>query len=330
MQGDTQARPRYGVILNPRDVPLPIPIEGRAELEIGFGNGEYTVRYARANPDTLVFGLEVSHACVLRCARRAAGLGNLRLLRADARLMLRELFADGALDKVTMNFPCPWPKRKHANRRVTARDFADGLAAVLKIGGVFELVTDDRPYAEEAQSRLGAHPALEAGVFEVNPFRPVTTKYERKWMEEGKPIYRLTFTRANREFTAPRRAWQERPHKEGEFEMHIRTERPAAEAFIASLNGVSGGSGIARWAFGRHYNAPDQRAFLLETFSIDEEFEQRYYIRVSERDGGGLIQMDPTANAFLTPAVRGSLADVAARLSGELEGPLRGEAGTLA
>ena len=306
--GDTQARPQYGVILSPRDLSLPLDIKGRAELEIGFGNGEYTVRYARAHPDTLLFGMELSPACVLRCARRAWGLENLRLLRADARLMLRELFRDGALDKVTMNFPCPWSKRRHAHRRVTARDFADGLAAVLKTGGVFELMTDDEPYAEEARSRLGEHPALEAGAFEVNPLRPVTTKYERKWMEEGKPIYRLTFTRAERDFTAQRRAW-------GEFDMHIRTEQPATEDFIAALNGVSGKKGEAHWAFGRHYSDPGQDAFLLETFSVDDEFEQRYYIRVSGRDKGGLVQLDPTANAFLTPAVRGSLADVAGRLS---------------
>ena len=303
-----EARPRYGVILLPQDVTLPIPLETqRAELEIGFGNGEYTVQYARAHPETLLFGVEVSPACVLRCARRAAGLDNLRLIRADARLMMRELFADNTLDKIYMNFPCPWPKRRHAHRRVTARDFSDSLAAVLKPEGVFELVTDDGPYAQEAKDRLGTHPALKLESFEENPLRPVTTKYERKWLEEGKVIYRLTFVKV-RSFTTQRRSW-------GEWGMHIRTDRPAALGLLESLNGASGQDGEARWAFGRCYASPQGDALLLEVFSIDDEFEQRYFLRLSERDGRGLVQLDRTANAFLTPSVRGALRDVASRLS---------------
>lgn len=321
-------RPRYGVILSPRDMTLPISLGGsgglfspelpsgetrRVELEIGFGNGEYTVKYARAHPETMLFGVEVSPACVLRCARRAGGLDNLKLIRADARLMMRELFAEGALDKVTMNFPCPWPKRRHAHRRVTARDFADSLAVVLKPGGVFELVTDDGPYAQEARDRLGSHPALALEQFETNPLRPVTTKYERKWQAEGKSIYRLTFVKT-KELPAPEhRTWglmQERKSI-----MHIRTERPATPGFVEALNGASGQEGEARWAFGRCYASPQGDAFLLEVFSIDDEFEQRYFLRLSERDGGGLVQLDRTANAFLTPSVRGALRDVASRLS---------------
>lgn len=298
-----QARPRYGVILSPRDLVLPLDPGGRAEVEIGFGNGEATVRYARSHPETRIFGIEVSRACVLRCARRAAGLENLRLIPGDARVLLRELFRDGALDRVVMNFPCPWPKRRHARRRVTARDFADGLAAVLREGGVFELVTDDWPYALEALEKLGGHPALRAGPLEVNPSRPDPTKYERRWMEAGREILRLTFTKEGR-FTVSRRL-----RGEG---LHIHTKCPPDGVFAASLGGVTGGYGDARWSFGRSYEG--QGAWLVEAFSVDDEFEQRYFLRLTTRDGGGLVKLDGTAGAFLTPAVRGCLRDAAARL----------------
>ena len=137
----------------------------RTELEIGFGNGEYTVKHARRAPDVLLWGIELSPACVLRCARRAAGLNNLRLIRTDARRMMKELFRDEALDRVYMNFPCPWPKRRHAHRRVTARDFTDSLAAVLRLGGVFELLTDDEPLrprgaGSDRESRSAGGPGL--------------------------------------------------------------------------------------------------------------------------------------------------------------------------
>ena len=84
----------YGNILLPRGLSLPLDLRalsrgrGRTELEVGFGNGEYTVRHARANPDTFLLGMEVSPACVLRCARRSKGLDNLRLIRTDAHYMI--------------------------------------------------------------------------------------------------------------------------------------------------------------------------------------------------------------------------------------------------
>lgn len=303
----------YGNILLPRGLPLPLDLEGlsqsrgRVELEIGFGNGEYTVRHAEANPDVLLFGMEVSPACVLRCAKRSRGLNNLRIIRTDARYMMKELFRDASLDKVYMNFPCPWPKKRHAHRRVTAREFADDLAAVLKTDGIFELVTDDEPYAQEVRKRLDAHEALSLRQYEMNPERPVTTKYERKWMEQGKAIHRLTFAKT-RDFTVSRRTWRD-------AEMHIKTGHPLNEERIAALEGTSGRSDDARWAFGRYYADPKgSRCFLIDTFSTDDEFEQRYYLKVSERDGDTLVRLDGTGNAFLTPAVRCAAEDLARRL----------------
>ena len=75
----------YNNILSPRELKLPLGLERFSDklpkvvLEIGFGNGEYTVKWAAANPDSLVVGLEVSFSCVVRCARRIkdAGLSNL-------------------------------------------------------------------------------------------------------------------------------------------------------------------------------------------------------------------------------------------------------------
>ncbi|MBQ7263971.1 MAG: tRNA (guanosine(46)-N7)-methyltransferase TrmB [Synergistaceae bacterium] len=320
---------RYASILSPRDVPLPLPLDDmargrRVELEIGFGNGEYTVKYAKARPDVLLFGLEVSPACVMRCAERASREGageGLRLIRADARVRMRELFRDEQLDKVFMNFPCPWPKARHAARRVTARDFVDGLAAVLKIGGTFELVTDDAAYADEVRASLGAWPTLSLEGDETGLARDVTTKYERKWLAEGKDIHRLTFVKTGPS-TVERRTWGARADgaegSEG-YGLHIRMDRPASEEAVASLDGSSGGAGTAHWAFGQHWAAPMEGAFLLQTFSTDDEFEQRYYIRVSRKGEGGIVQLDRTAGAFLTPAVRGALEDAARRLSSIME-----------
>jgi tRNA (guanine-N7-)-methyltransferase len=324
-----------------------------AELEIGFGNGEFAAARAMACPHTFLIGMEVSLSCAVRCARRVNRLragdpgtwsfaatsdftttknfANLKIVCTDARYMMRELFADASLDRVIMNFPCPWPKKRHARRRVTSGYFADGLAAVLKAGGIFELVTDEEWYALEAQKILDRHPALSAATFEVNPPRAVTTKYERKWLEMGKNVFRLTMTKTA-DFTVPRLTWgfmrsERREGGENEEEdgtVHVKTGKPLPECGLSFLFNVSGSREDARWVFKHSYTAstPQEtgvpegtgvpqgkgRTFLLETISADEEFEQRYYLKVVENGGDTLVKLDGAV--YLTPAVRFAIEDL--------------------
>ena len=302
LDATTQARPQYGVILvNP---PLPLQTPEHSQLEIGFGNGEYTVQYAEAHPEVMLYGVEISQACVLKCARRAAGLANLRLLNTDARYMLRDLFAGESLERIFMQFPCPWSKTADAHRRVTAKDFSDGLADVLKTGGAFEMLTDDEPYSLEVRDVLGKHEALGLTGYEVNPKRVITTKYERKWLEEGKNIYRVEFTKTHA-FAVERRTSQE---------MHMKISREAGADELEALRNVEGRAdgGKTFWKFGRTFT--DGESCLLSVMTSDEEFMQEFYIMVLPRDGGSLLLMDKTARAFLTPAVRAALTDAARRL----------------
>ena len=297
-----QARPQYGVIIHPESGKF-LPVQPKTELEIGFGNGEFTVQYAKNLPEIMLYGVEISQACVLRCARRAYGLDNLRIINTDARFMLRELFPDESLQKIIMQFPCPWSKNSDAHKRVTAKDFADGLAAVLKIGGAFVMVSDDEPYANEVWNILGGHEALRAEDFTVNPEREITTKYERKWLEEGRNIYRVSFRKTGA-FTVTRRV---------EGEMHIKITREVTHDDIASLRNMEGKKDKSFWKFGRSFT--DGKIFLLETLTSDDEFEQKFYIHIAPKDDGFLLRLDKTTLAFLTPAVRCALSDAAGKLS---------------
>ena len=127
-------------------------------IEIGFGNGDFLVHLAKKRPDALVFGVEMSHTCVEKALSRIRqqNLTNVRLLCGDARFLVRECFADNSVERIYMSFPCPWPKERHARRRVTSEGFSGSLASVLKIGGVFEMATDEGWYADEAAQILGA------------------------------------------------------------------------------------------------------------------------------------------------------------------------------
>ena len=301
----TEARPQYKVILYPEGG-VTLPVKSSTELEIGFGNGEFTVQYARLHPEILLYGLEISQACVLRCARRSAGLDNLRIINTDARYMLKELFADETLTRIIMQFPCPWSGSSNAHRRVTAKDFAGSLAAVLKINGEFYFVSDDEEYSHEVKRVLGSHEALELVSFEINPKREITTKYERKWLEQGKNIHVLRFRKV-KAFTITRQVINQ--------DMHIKINRKVESQNVEGLNNLTGKDEHKKifWKFGRAFM--HDTTFLLETLTSDDEFEQKFYINISQREEGSLIRLDRISGTFLTPAVRASLEDAAQRLS---------------
>ena len=178
---------------------------------------------------------------------------------------------------------------------------------MLKINGKFEMLTDDENYSEEVKNVLGSHEALELTEFEINPSRKITTKYERKWLEEGKKIFRLTFSKTKK-FTVSRRTSNE---------MHIKINHEITEEKISALKNISGKdeSKKSYWRFGKYFvSSEDEKKYLLETLTSDEEFEQRFYINISKRDEGFLVRLDKTSDAFLTPAVRFALNDAASKL----------------
>lgn len=296
----------YKIILRPDALPLDLNNKHN-ELEIGFGNGEYTVNYAKLNPDIMLYGFEMSYSCVLSCARRADGVENLKIFRADAQTLLNIIFENNFLDKIYMNFPCPWPKRRHASKRVIAGSFAENFLRVLKLGGLFELVTDDRDYADQTRENFIKHEALNLKSFEINPDRPVKTKYERKWLALGKDIYRLIFEKVQE---INNNNFKELNGDEINL-MDLNFARPVSEEFLQSLNGVSGRdeNKNAFWSFGRYFKGGE--SLLLDVFAVDDEFKQRYYIKFHDNK----MQLDNTASAYMTPAVKNSLKDIIDRFN---------------
>lgn len=297
-------------ILKPEEIILPIDTRNGCVLEIGFGNGEYTAGEARNAPQTLFVGIEVSHSCVMRALKRAKGIENIRFMSGDARFLMREVFSDCSLDRVQMNFPCPWPKERHAKRRVTSSDFADTLAAVLKIDGYFELMTDDETYAAETRSILGNHCALKLMSYEQNPLRPVTTKYERKWLAMDRNIWRVRIKKKIN-FTVERLIKNEKKLSEGKNDMHIRLDAAKIEN-LDSLFDSSGKDGDSHWIFKRHFSR--ENIHLIETVSSDSGFEQKYYLKVVKEPERALIKIDGNSSVFLTPSVRYAIADLAEKL----------------
>ena len=163
-------------------------------LEIGFGNGETLVQQAAADPERDFLGVEVHRPGAGHCllAAEKAGVQNLRVIVHDAVDVLREQVPAGALQRINVYFPDPWPKKRHHKRRLLQPLFLELLAARLAPGGTLRIATDWQNYAEHIDEVLAASPALRvlerrehAGDAPLD--RPVT-KFERRGLERGHRI----------------------------------------------------------------------------------------------------------------------------------------------
>jgi tRNA (guanine-N7-)-methyltransferase len=195
--------PRYGVELpiGPLDLDRLFGRHAPRTLEIGFGDGETLVALAAQHPERDYLGVEVHAPGVGHCLLRAAqaGLGNLRLIRDDAVLVLERAIAPGELDEVLIYFPDPWPKKRHHKRRLVQPAFAALLASRLARGGRLHLATDWAPYAEWMRAVLdstaGLHNAAGADGYAPRPPERPLTKFERRGARLGHAARDLEYRR---------------------------------------------------------------------------------------------------------------------------------------
>jgi tRNA (guanine-N7-)-methyltransferase len=170
-------------------------------VEIGFGRGEFLLDLAASAPGTRFVGIELSRKRVLKMARRAARteLRNLRLVEAPAEIAVGELLAPASVSVCWVNFPDPWPKKRHARRRLLQPGFVALVASRLVAGGLLHVATDDVPYAEQIDAALAGEPTLENALAPAR-FVPevegrLQTAYERAWRAEGRPLHFFTYRR---------------------------------------------------------------------------------------------------------------------------------------
>lgn len=171
-------------------------------LEIGFGGGEHLAEQARRHPEALMIGCEPFLNGVGSALRHIdeRKLGNVRLHAGDARAVMGAL-PDGALDRVVILFPDPWPKARHNKRRFIQPETAREIARLLKPGGLLRFVTDWRAYADQALALLNRTPGLawtaeSARDWRAAPADHVRTRYEEKALGDTAPIF-LEFRRAD-------------------------------------------------------------------------------------------------------------------------------------
>lgn len=194
--------PRYGLDAadGPFDWDAVFGRQAPKVLDIGFGAGESLLELAAAHPEHDYIGIEVYRSGVGRVLGSVhdQGLTNVRVFCADAIDVIAQAVPDASLDTVLLYFPDPWPKKRHHKRRIVQNQFADGIARVLKPGGVWWLATDWANYAEWMREAIDVHPAFanigDSDGFAATPERPLT-RFEQRGNNRGHEIFDLAYQR---------------------------------------------------------------------------------------------------------------------------------------
>lgn len=172
-------------------------------IEIGMGKGQFIMQLAKEHPDINYIGIERYSSVLLRALQKMEiePLPNIRFLCMDASI-ITEVFDEEEVAKIYLNFSDPWPKERHAKRRLTSRQFFERYDKILAGNGVVEFKTDnDDLFAFSMEEVAEAGWTLDAHTFDLH-HDPVLnegnvmTEYEEKFSSLGHPIHKLIARRS--------------------------------------------------------------------------------------------------------------------------------------
>lgn len=170
-------------------------------IEVGMGKGKFILEMARQNPHINYIGIEKYSSVLVRALDRREELlaENLLFLRMDAE-DIDTYFAPGEVDRIYLNFSDPWPKDRHAKRRLTSIRFLERYGRILAKDGQLQFKTDNRALFDFSLEQLReAGWNLKECNFDLHRDGPapdnVMTEYEEKFYQKGHPIYKLAGTR---------------------------------------------------------------------------------------------------------------------------------------
>ncbi len=176
--------------------------EGRIHLEIGMGKGRFLMDMAALNPDINYVGIEKYSSVLLRAIQKQEQLllPNVRFIRMDAE-DITEVFDKGEVDRIYLNFSDPWPKDRHAKRRLPSRQFLARYDEILVPDGVVEFKTDNRELFGFALEEVPAagwnldQVTYDLHSDEVMSKGNVMTEYEERFVGLGNPICKYIISR---------------------------------------------------------------------------------------------------------------------------------------
>lgn len=174
--------------------------EGEVVLEIGMGKGQFILSTAKRNPEKNYIGIELYSSVLLRGIERYeteefSDLENIKFLCINA-MELPEVFEKREVEKIYLNFSDPWPKARHAKRRLTSREFLKRYEEILKPEGTVEFKTDNRGLFDFSVEELKAMGwTIHEITYDLHHDETmnqgnIMTEYEEKFSGMGNPIHK--------------------------------------------------------------------------------------------------------------------------------------------
>ncbi|MCR4996567.1 MAG: tRNA (guanosine(46)-N7)-methyltransferase TrmB [Butyrivibrio sp.] len=176
--------------------------DNEIHIEIGMGKGRFIMDMAALHPDINYVGIEKYSSVLLRAIQKQEELQlpNVIFIRMDAE-DITEVFDESEVGKIYLNFSDPWPKDRHAKRRLPSREFLKRYDKILKKDGVVEFKTDNeglftfaRDEVEPAGWNINAI-TYDLHNDEVMNEGNVMTEYEEKFSSLGNPIFKYVISR---------------------------------------------------------------------------------------------------------------------------------------
>ena len=169
-------------------------------IEVGMGKGQFIIAMAKENPEINYIGIELYDSVLLRAIQKYESMEdkpeNLRFLCMNAN-ELPEVFMPGEIDRIYLNFSDPWPKDRHAKRRLTSRQFLMRYEQILKPGALVEFKTDNVGLFDFSLEEIKEHGwILDAHTYDLHHAPDlckgnIMTEYEQKFSSMGNPICKL-------------------------------------------------------------------------------------------------------------------------------------------
>jgi tRNA (guanine-N7-)-methyltransferase len=163
------------------------------EVDLGCGDGSFLMAMGRQFPERDFLGVERLLGRVKKVCRKAwrQQLENVRVLRLESRYTVEWLLPAGAVSRLHLLCPDPWPKVRHHRRRLVQPEFLAAVRQSLAPGGEFLFMTDHEEYFRWAEERVAAFPGMERLEWEEDSFFYPKTDFQQLWESHGKTMWRL-------------------------------------------------------------------------------------------------------------------------------------------
>jgi len=161
-------------------------------VEIGFGNGIYITSLAKLYPEKNFLGIEISGESIKKLMKiiKKENLKNVYCIKLSAYWVFYLFLKDNSVYEIYINFPDPWPKKRHQKRRLTTIENLYIFTKKLKMNGFIQIKTDDLNFYNFTIENARILNCFE--IYEYKNFKDVViTKYEKKWIEMGREIFTL-------------------------------------------------------------------------------------------------------------------------------------------